>query len=276
MDAWMKIGLAVGVMLFLGNNSTAVMLGYALSALFVTISQFLFLKRLIARQEESCYHGTNQNWVRQIWGFSWPFSTWGVFTWAQQVSDRWALDGFATTAEVGQYAVLFQLGYAPIGMLTGLMMMLVGPILYQRSGGAQDASRNISVHHIAWRITQVSFALTVAGFSVAWIFHDWLFRWLVAEAFRETSYLLPWVVLAGGLFAVGQMLALKLMSELCTSSLLTVKVVTALLGTAANVLGAWLYGLEGVVGGLVLFSAIYSAWMLTLAHRLPAAIPTND
>lgn len=269
MDAWLKIGLAVGVMLWLGTNSGAVVLGYALSALVVTLSQFFFLKRLTERLNASRDHANDENWISQIWQFSWPFSAFGIFTWAQLVSDRWALENFATTSEVGQYAVVFQLGYTPIGMLAGLMMTLIGPILYQRSGAVHDASRNSSVHRIAWRITQASLALTTMGFAVTWLFHEWLFRWLVSEAFRDISFLLPWVVLAGGLFAAGQMLSLKLMSELRSQTLLTVKIATALLGISANTLGAWLYGLEGVVGALILFSATYLGWVMKLAIRLP-------
>ena len=32
-----------------------------------------------------------ESWRQQIWKYSWPFTAWGVFSWAQQVSDRWAL-----------------------------------------------------------------------------------------------------------------------------------------------------------------------------------------
>lgn len=275
MDAWLKIGLAVGVILWLGANSAAVVLGYALSALFVTVSQFFFLRRLIARQGVSCDRAAHEDWQRQIWTFAWPFSAWGIFTWGQQISDRWALEGFATTSEVGQYAVVFQLGYTPIGLLTGLMITLIGPILYQRAGAAQDASRNASVHRIVWRITQAGIALASVGFAVTWFTHDWLFRWLVADAFRETSYLLPWVVLAGGLFAAGQMLSLKMVSELRAKALFPLKAATSLLGIGANILGAWLFGMEGVVGALVFFSAVYLGWMVILAFYLLTTVDTQ-
>lgn len=269
MEAWLKIGLAVGVMLWLGIGSTAVVVGYALSALFVTVSQLFFLKRLMLRQGVSRGGACHEEWARQMWRFSWPFSVFGVFTWAQQISDRWALEIFATTQDVGHYAVVFQLGYAPIGMVTTLMMALVGPILYQRSGAATDQARNASVHRIAWRITQVSLAVTAFAFTFTWFLHGWLFQWLVAEAFRSVSHFLPWVVLAGGFFAAGQMLSLKLMSEVRSRSLLRVKIGTALLGVSANLLGAWMYGSMGVVTGLVVFSCIYLVWMSYLAWHLP-------
>ena len=171
----------------------------------------------------------------RIWAYSWPFSTWGIFTWAQQSSDRWALEAFASTQEVGLYAVLFQLGYTPIAMATAMAVSFIGPILYQRSGDATSGSRNANVHQLAWRITLSCLALTLLAFSLAMGLHQWVFRFVVAAEFRSVSYLLPWVVLAGGLFASAQMLALKLMSEMRSVAMLRVKIVTAVLGIVFNV-----------------------------------------
>lgn len=264
LDAWLKILLALGVLLWLGSSSTAVVIGYALSALLVTGSQFIFLRRLILPQSKP--NGDSRQWILQMWAYSWPFSTWGIFTWIQQSSDRWALEAFATTRDVGLYAVLVQLGYTPIVMVTGLATSFLGPILYQRSGDATDPARNTHVHRLAWRITLFCMALTLIAFMLALGLHDWIFRLLVASDYRGVSYLLPWVVLAGGVFAAAQMLSLKLMSEMKSASLLAPKVVTALLGTGLNLVGAALAGLHGVVAALTTFSCIYIVWMVLLGR----------
>lgn len=268
MDAWLKIGLAVGVMLWLGTSSTAVVIGYTLSALMVTISQLVFLGRMLRRQGNIPRSDGNEDWARQIWHFSWPFSTWGLFTWMQQVSDRWALQAFASTSNVGQYAVLFQLGFTPIALITGMAMSFLGPILYQRSGDATDHARNSNVHQLSWRMAHLSLMVTLLGFAITFALHEWFFGLLVASEYRGSSYLLPWVVLAGGIFSAGQMLALKLMSEMKLSAMTTAKIVTALISILLNVIGAALAGMQGVVGAMVAFSSIYFVWMAVLARRL--------
>ena len=266
LDAWLKILLAVGVMLWLGTSSAAVVIGYTCSSLVVTASQLVFLRRTIPlHQTHTLDH---QPWMLQMWAYSWPFSIWGIFTWMQQVSDRWALHAFGTTAEVGQYAVLFQLGYTPIAMVTGMVMSFLGPILYQRSGDATNHARNANVHRLGWQITHLSLMVTLIGFAITFAIHEWIFRLLVGPEYRESSYLLPWVVLAGGVFAAGQMLALKLMSEMKSSSMTTAKIITALMGILFNVIGAAFAGMHGVVGALVAFSGIYFIWMATLSRRL--------
>ena len=265
-DAWLKILLAVGVMLWLGTSSTAVVIGYACSSLLITVSQLVFLRRTIPQQHTPI--ANRQQWMPQIWAYSLPFSTFGAFTWMQQVSDRWALQAFATTSDVGQYAVLFQLGFTPIALITGMAMSFLGPILYQRSGDATDHTRNTNVHRLGWRLTHLSLIVTLFGVAITFALHERLFGLLVASEYRGSSHLLPWVVLAGGMFAAGQMLALKLMSEMKLSGMTTAKIVTALIGVLLNVIGAALAGMQGVVGALVVFSGIYFVWMAMLARHL--------
>ena len=265
-DAWLKIGLAVAVIFFLGNSSTAVAIGYACSSLLITFSQLVFLRGTVSGQYDK--PARDHQWMRQMWMYSMPLSTWGVFTWMQQASDRWALQTFASTNEVGQYAVLFQLGYTPIAIATGLIMNFLGPILYQRSGDATDPVRNASVHRLSWQMTHVSILVTLIGFGLTLAMHEWLFRLLVATEYRDSSYLLPWVVLAGGLFAAGQTLALKLMSDMKSGAMTTVKITTALFGCLVNVIGAAIFGIQGLVGALIAFSTLYFFWMAVITKNL--------
>ena len=73
------------------------------------------------------------------------------------------------------------------------------------------------------------------------------------------------MVRAGGLFAAGQMLALRLMSDMQTSLMTSAKIWTALLGLVLNLYGASVAGARGVVFSLVFVSGVYLMWMLFLA-----------
>jgi O-antigen/teichoic acid export membrane protein len=263
LDAWLKIALAIGIILWLGASSTAVVIGFGCSSLLITFSQLVFLRRTILQKAKKT--SEHKWWMQKMWAFSWPFSAWGVFTWMQQISDRWALQAFASTTDVGQYSVVFQLGYSPIALVTGMAVSFLAPILYKRSGDGTDYSRNTNVHHFCWRLTYISFFITLIGFVITLIMHKWLFQLFVASEYRGISNLLPWVVLAGGFFATGQVLALKLMSEMKTIAMATVKIVTALLGLLMNIIGAVLAGMKGVVIALVIFSSIYLVWLVLLA-----------
>jgi FtsH-binding integral membrane protein len=103
--------------------------------------------------------------------------------------------------------------------------------------------------------------LTAISFLLALCFHEWIFRLFAAEEYRFVSHLLPWMVLAGGLFAAGQVISLKLMSGMNTHALLAPKIVTAVGGTAFSFSGAYIAGLEGAVFALVVFSAVHLMWL---------------
>ena len=264
----LKIAFVVLAGVMLGASSTVVILAYALSAFFVLLSNNALLKYAISPQSLNKYASeqSSRNWQGQIWTYAWPFSAWGIFTWAQQASDRWALQIFATTEEVGVFAVLFQLGYVPIIMLSGLLASFLTPIFFSRAGDASDQTRNVSVQRINLLVTYALLALTALAFFITWALHTLIFMVFVSPEFRGQSYLLPWFVLAGGLFSTGQMLVLKVLSEVRPRILLTVKIGTALLGLVLNVLGAWLAGIHGVVAALVTFSIVYVLGMLWLTH----------
>ncbi len=271
-EPWLRILLAVGLMLWLGSSGTAVILGYALSSLIVTGSQLLFLQKLI-RPEGAITH-MSRDWGQQIWTYSWPFSVWGIFTWLQQISDRWALQTYVSGHDVGLYAVVFQLGYVPIGLALGMVVTFLLPILYQRSGSTTDQNRNMDVHQIAWRITFAGLAITALAFVFTLLLHEGIFQLLVATKYHEVSYLLPWMVVAGGVFSSAQMLALKLMSEMKTAVMTSAKIVTAILAVGMNIYGASQFGFQGVVFSLVAFSCIYFFWMVWLAQFPPETV--ND
>jgi O-antigen/teichoic acid export membrane protein len=192
----------------------------------------------------------------------------------QQISDRWALQSFVSDHAVGLYAVVFQLGYVPIGLVIGMAMTFLTPILYNRSGAAINQSRNISVHRIAWSITFACLLMTVLAFVFTLLLHEQIFQILVAPTYQAVSNLLPWMVLAGGIFAGGQMLALKLMSEMKPAVMTIAKIVTAILGVGFNIYGASRFGLQGVVAALVALSFVYFFWMAWLAQFPPASV--ND
>jgi O-antigen/teichoic acid export membrane protein len=265
LSSWLNVAMALFAVHLLGVTSTAVIIGYITAAAIVTCSQLYFLRPLTRQAKTNT--GSRQPWGRQMWQHSWPFSAWGVFTWTQQVSDRWSLEAYSDPESVGLYIVVFQLGYTPISLALGLATSFLGPIIFQRSGDVTDELRNKGVHDLSWKLTGFSLLITIVAFTTTWFLHDLLFRILVAVEYRKASYLLPWVILAGGLFASGQMLSLKLISELKTVRLLAPKITTAILGVLFNIIGAAYAGIHGVVAALIAFSVVYLLWMVVLSQH---------
>lgn len=260
---WLRFLIAAGLLLVWEKNSSVAMIGYALSVILVIGSQSIFFFKIIFKNVLKTE--LRKQWQKQIWEFSWPISIFGVFTWLQLVSDRWALELFSTTHEVGLYSVLFQLGYYPMSMATGIAMQFLTPIFYQRAGDATDSRRIANVTVMTWYTTAFTIGFTGFMFLVAFFFHNRIFTFLVGIKYLSVSFLLPWMLLAGGLFAAGQALSLNLQSQMKIREIMTAKIVTALIGVIFNFVGAYWYGIKGIVIAGVTFSVMYFFWMLLLS-----------
>jgi O-antigen/teichoic acid export membrane protein len=306
LETWLKVLFGAAAILLLGASASSALLGYMAAVGLILLSQWFFLKydfvNRVSLEQNNKPPSTQSaaQWQQDIWQFAWPFATWGVFTWAQQVSDLWSLKAFTSQSEVGLYTVIFQLGYAPIILLNSIVQVFLGPILNQQIEKNQQGRQSVntqqnqttqnkhsnssqqntavlqsnlnkskSVHRVTWVTTLLSLVTTTFAFVFILNTHEWLFSFLVAPGFRSASVYLAYMVLAGGLFSAGQILSLKLVSEFNSTIMLRVKVGTALLGLVLNIFGAWAYGTAGVVGSMIIFSVSYLAWMAWLTWREP-------
>lgn len=273
LDAWLRVLFVVVLLAWIGNSAKAVVVGYIGSLLLVLSSQAVFVRRLIP--SESTRLNAPNSWVEKIWTYSKPFVFFNGFTWIQASSDRWALDTFSNAQDVGFYAVLVQLGLTPISMAVGLMTTLIGPILFQQSGDTADYTKNSEVHRRAWQLTFVAWFFTFLGCLLAYILHASIFSIMVAKQYWSVSYLLPWMVLAGGASAAGQILSLKFMSDLNTQALVWPKIITSIIGALMSFAGAYVAGLSGVVFAIVIFSLFQFFWLGFLNRQPKNAFDTN-
>jgi O-antigen/teichoic acid export membrane protein len=267
---WLRFLLAVALIGALGAFSSVAMLGYAVASALVLASQTIFFRRRILASvpASSCDQGGQiENWTRQMRQYAWPFTFWGVFTWAQMASDRWALQVCGSASTVGLYAALYQLGYYPMLLLSGFMLQLVTPVLFGRAGDGTDPARMVQSLRLNGLIFRGSILLTALSTVVALLFHQQIFSLLVAPEYRRVSSFLPWMILGGGLFAAAQIAGLSLLCDVNSRVLLAPKIITAVLGVVLNFAGAHWFGLAGVVYGGLLFSLTYLAWVFALAKR---------
>lgn len=277
-DGWLRIGLALLFLRWFGITSDVAIWAYAASAATVSLSQLLFLRRLLRQraqspQMERAFHQSPTEWMRDFWNYAWPFMGWGLFTWLQTSSDRWSLQVFAGPADVGKYAVLYQLGFAPITTASGLLVTLLTPIMFQKAGDARDLGRIAEVYEATARIALALLGLTAAVTLGFFLLHDWIFSMFTSGAFRTSSHLMPWMAAAAGLQACHHVLGIRISSLLKTRSLLVPQILSAISFAGLNAAGAYLGGLSGLLMALCLASALYAGWMWLLSYALkPRAI----
>ncbi len=266
---WLRFLIAVGLINLLGAYSYIAMLGYFIASMLIFISQLIFFEKKIAKltlASEKISDDISIKYTKKMNDYAWPFSVWGLFTWAQLISDRWALQAFTTARDVGLYTVVYQFGYYPIMMASGLMTQLIVPVLFNRAGSGDDADRTANTLRLNNFIICAVFMIMVMLILLIGIFHKQIFSLVVAPQYRSVSSLLPLLVLSGGLFCIGQIAALRFMIKNQTQRLIYPKVVTAIIGVLLNYIGAYFYGLIGVIVAGIIFSLIYTIWIFVMHY----------
>lgn len=259
LDAWLKILLVLSIILWLGNSSEAVVIGYACSSLLVTFSQLIFLRRTIPAQKQQSM--TDHQWMGQICAYSLPFVTWGIFGWAQQSSARWALEAFTTTETVGLFSVVYQLGYVPIQMLTATALTFLTPILFERSGDGSSTIRNDNVRELTKKLVILGLVLTTIFVIVAAVLHSFIFGLFINESYFSVSNYLPWILLAGGLFSVAQLYASRVMALLQPKKMVAASIGSSIIGIVTAIVGTYYFSLTGAVVSMVVHAISYLLWI---------------
>ena len=265
LDGWLKILLALGVMFWLGHSSTAVVIGYALSTLLVTGSQFIFLRRLI-KNPSKIVDADNQ-WLQQICIYSWPMAAGGLFNWGYYASQRWALELFTSTGDVGHFYALTQIAYTPIIVAAGMLMSLLTPILYARAGAATDDDRLRTTHRVVICVALFGFGFTLLLAGLSFFMHEPIVRWLVASDYRQMSIYVPYFILAAGVLSVSQALSLILTIENDTIRILPLAIIGNGSTAALNFYLTYQWGMKGLIAAMVIGALIHLTWMLKLVFK---------
>jgi O-antigen/teichoic acid export membrane protein len=273
LSAWARFLLAAWLLHLASSTSSAIAMGgYALAALCTLISQGVLFRPRLAT-EAACTQADLKEMRAQMLRFGAPLSVFGLCFALQVASERWSLLLFASASQVGEYAVLVQLGYYPIVTLSNFLVQLATPIVYEHAGSGTSLERLREARLLVTRFLLMVGALTVVAALVAGIVHAAVFRLLVAPEYREVSSYLPMVVASAGLLACGQVASLSLMAESKTAKLMVPKLVTGLLASVGSFVGAHFFQLAGVVGAGFIASACYCIWVvvLTRGEELPSA-----
>jgi len=249
--------------------STTVMAGFAIGSILILVSQVHLFRRkmlpLLVSHEPATSNEIEQ-WGQQFRTYAWPFASWGVFSWMQQSSDRWALQAQIGTSDVGLYGPLYQLGSSPLNQLSTFASQVVSPIIFGRAGDGSDPERMEQSHQLSYYLFYGVLGLTLFLGVLTFFCHTQIFAWMVAPEYRGVSALLPLMIFSAGLFAAGQTAVLMLLTGVTTKVLIPPKIVTAILAVILNFSGARWLGLKGVVLAGVLSSFIYLIWVLILVR----------
>lgn len=265
LEPWLRIIGGIGSIILIKASGQAAFAGYIAGVLILLLSQIYLFNRYDLKEKLYSYllidRGLklklNSVWQSKIFNYSYPFAIWGIFTTMHIASDRWILQWYHGAEEVAYYAVLYQIGYMPMTLLTSMGAQLLTPILFGMAGDGNDHTRINKVSLVTTRAVWVALLFMSLVILVGWLFSDVILSLLAAMEYRHLHSYLPLFLFAGGLFGVGQVASLYLQSKNNTKKILKIKIAVALVGILCNILLGGRLGFIGVLISLTVSSFLY-------------------
>lgn len=271
-DAWLRIALAIALVLLWGKDGSWAMLGYLGGTLLVVVSQRHFALRNgeIARNWGGSPPPMNSimDCRREFYGYAWPFILFAVFAAVSMYADRWILQGVNGEGAVGIYAAIYQIAASPVNIFFAMVNQLMVPIVFER---AADMSTETHVRDSAALLRTtiiVSTACALLITLVAACFSESLVRLITNADFARYHHLLWLTVLGLSLFNIAQLFTIKGLNHNQPRIYLWPKVCQAISFLVLGYLLAKPFPLLGVAWGVCLSSAIYLLAVVAVNRRL--------
>lgn len=205
---------------------------------------------------------------KDILSFSKPLFIWGVFAWAHQSCDRWALLTFQGEDTVGAYSVIAQLAFYPLVFASGFLSNFLVPIAYQRAGSLTSETSVSSGNNVLVGMVVIYVAGAIVLSTIFYLFHHQLVLFISNDQYAQYSYLLPMLTIAWSLYYLGQMLSGFGMLINKPTLYLRPIIISGVLATIMVFSLSIKFGVVGVTVALGLTGLFYSCWCLIIAKRL--------
>ncbi|MCF8093600.1 MAG: hypothetical protein K9K40_14220 [Desulfotignum sp.] len=267
----MRFIFAVGLIFFLATpEAETVLIGFAMAGGVIVIAHGIFLYLLIKPDPvkktnlKKTSPVINTDHMRS---FQSPLIVSNACIWLVMMAERWILQYYGSTGDVGGYAAVHQLAFVPMLFVSNFLVLFFEPILYQATRLNTKNAESIQAlrinHYAAIGILCFSFCL----FIIFFFWHPIVGRYVLGADFRAYTWLFPWLLLAGGCFAAAQQLLLKLNCEMRTDLLAVLWGVVAVIALTAYVIGAHFLQLKGILAAMVTVNVSLVLFLLFFLNK---------
>ena len=181
----------------------------------------------------------------------------GIFTWLLLSTDKWAIEYFIGSYELGLYIIIYQIGYYPMTFIGNIISQFYTPIYYQKE-------TNLSLKKFMFLILFISLIFSY----LSWQFNTEITTMLLSNNYLKFSVYLPILVLAGGIYSTGQYLSIHFQKKMMLGLLMKIKIFTSLIGIIIYCSLIFFYGVRGLIFGSLIFSTIFFITMNAFSLKI--------
>lgn len=270
-ESWVRAGCALAAVFAIGANADAVLGGFFVGTGVLWLSFVRAVERSVPGQAVSPFRlgwssEKHEEFCRiqtEVIRYTRPLFPLGLVGWLSGQADRYIIGGFLGLASAGQYAATYGLVSRPFLMIGASVELIFRQFLYEAvSSGDLGKGKRVLAEWLG--IIGVFGILGVVGFSV---FSSRIADVLLAEPYRETSHLMPWIAAGYLLFLLAQVVERICYAAKDTDSVLIIQCSGAALSILVSTIGVAWFGLVGAAGAVPVYFGLQLCVALALGYR---------
>jgi O-antigen/teichoic acid export membrane protein len=257
-DSWLRPLAATVAVLVAGRLPAVALAAYVLAA--ATLCALWSRNIWPARDPQPVPREQARALDAAMWSYAVPLIPLGLLGWVTSLGDRYIIGGVLSVADAGLYAAVYGLAYSPFMIVNGAAEQALRPV-YQTA----VSHRN---HGHASRLLQLWLGSVAAVCAVGVVLfaagHELIARFLVSPAYRQASWLMPWIALGYSIRAISYVFERVCYAYARTWRVLAIQAcgaVAALTVTPIAVLG---FGLKGAAIAVPIcfgLQCLVAAWL---------------
>jgi O-antigen/teichoic acid export membrane protein len=190
-----------------------------------------------------------------------PFLFWGISTWLQLNGEKWIINGYLSTADVGIYAIMMSLVNALIIVPNLIISDFASPIIFQQYANMSKKDNiETGYQYIKLNII-IIFSLVLFSTVFTYFLGKELIIFISGKEFAVYWYLLPFLCFGAGLFYTGEAQTVLGKALNNPKKYLAPKVSIGILSVISNFFFIKYFGINGVAITIIFIGVIYVVYI---------------
>jgi O-antigen/teichoic acid export membrane protein len=228
--------------------------------------RIVFLEKNLPKMNEAKPLQLQAAMQQRLTTYSIPNGIWGLFYWLQMGGERWMIEYFLTTSDVGIYSLMVNIGN--VGVITTYMLVtqFIQPMVFEKFSDMTDAAKFQQGFKFIWAYTLVMIIIVITFVAITALFSTQMLLALSRPDFVAAAHLLP--IICGGLgcFAISQTLTMTGQALGQPQAYLKTRLSISVLGIVLNFFGCKYFGLLGI-GLSSIVSNLIGVCLILLINR---------
>lgn len=235
---------------------TAVIILASVAAIFGSAKFFYFKKLLPVQQSNNPKQIRNE--IKSIlFPYIIPFVLWGVSGWLQLNGEKWIINDYLSTSDVGIYGVMMAVINSLVIIPNNIIVEFAMPIIFKYYADLKH-KENVLTGYVYIKLIFILVLFLTAGATIVSFFAgSFLIKLISNDSFTTFSYLLPSLTLGTGLFFTGQALTNLGMALNKPDKYLAPKIAVGVLSVILNLVLIKILGIEGVSYSVLISGTVY-------------------